>query len=149
MNTKIDLISIKNRIEELEEIVDRITESFDKKWFSKENLESLDRISAEDGFKKYTEERKKAVGKEGEELTNLLVKERMNREPKFSSIPDFGDVMSLSTFIDNVKDGGFIDYDGHGNYLKEDKMTDIEIYPSDIKKGNLRKEFDRIIWFNK
>ncbi len=60
-----------------------------------------------------------------------------------------GDVMSLENFIENVKCGGFIDYDGFGMYIKDDQMTDIDIYPSDVKANSIRTEFTKIIWFNK
>jgi hypothetical protein len=66
-----------------------------------------------------------------------------------SELPDYGDVMTLEHFIENVKDGGFIDYDGFGNYVKDGKMSNIEIYPSDVKHNMIRKDFDTIIWFNR
>ena len=34
-------------------------------------------------------------------------------------------------------------------FVENDMMTNIEIYPSDVKKGNIRKEFNKIIWFNR
>jgi hypothetical protein len=74
---------------------------------------------------------------------------RMLITPEFSDLSDFGDVMSLDHFIECVKCGGFIDYDGFGNYVRDDKESNIEIYPSDIKHGAVRKDFDTIIWFNR
>lgn len=64
-------------------------------------------------------------------------------------IPDYGDVMSLKKFIKCCKSGFFIDYDGCGSYVKDGKMTNITIYPSDVICNSIRKEFDTIIWFNK
>jgi hypothetical protein len=64
--------------------------------------------------------------------------------------PDCGNVMSLEEFISHVNSGGFIDYDGYGNYVKDGRRTDIEIYPSDVKHGSIRsEEFDTIIWYNR
>jgi hypothetical protein len=74
---------------------------------------------------------------------------RMLITPEFSDLSDFGDVMSLDHFIECVKCGGFINYDGFGNYVRDDKESNIEIYPSDIKHGAVRKDFDTIIWFNR
>jgi hypothetical protein len=45
--------------------------------------------------------------------------------------------------------GGFIDYDGIGNYATNTQMSNIEIYPSDIKSGTYRKDFTHIVWFNR
>ena len=58
-------------------------------------------------------------------------------------------VMSLSNFINNVKGGGFIDYDGSGNYVKDGKITNITIYPSDVKHDSIRPGFDTIVWYNR
>lgn len=74
---------------------------------------------------------------------------RMVKTPEYHELSDFGDVMSLNDFIDNVKDGWFIDYDGFGRYVKDGMESDIEIYPSDIDRGSIRKDFDTIVWFNR
>ena len=68
---------------------------------------------------------------------------------ELSKIPTYGDVMTLTKFIECVVSGGFIDYDGSGNYVKDGQMTDIDIYPSDVYHDCIRNEFDTIIWFNK
>lgn len=68
---------------------------------------------------------------------------------KLSKISDLGNVMSLNEFIENVNDGGFIDYDGYGNYIMNNQKTDIVIYPSDVRNDSIRYEFDTIIWFNR
>ena len=92
-----------------------------------------------------------------EEITNrynrllgpLSRAKRMNMEITLSEIPTYGDRMSLKDFIECVECGGFIDYDGSGNYLEGEQMTNIIILPSDIKHNSIRKEFAEIIWFNK
>ena len=45
------------------------------------------------------------------------------------------------------KGGGFTDYDGFGVYAFEDKKSNIEIYPSDVIKGNLCTDFTHIVWY--
>lgn len=68
---------------------------------------------------------------------------------ELSDIPKYGNVMTLKDFTECCLDGGFIDYDGSGNYIKDNKMTNITIYPSDITNNLYRKDFDKIIWFNR
>lgn len=82
-------------------------------------------------------------------MNELSRKIRMIREYELEEIPTYGDVMTLDYFIECVQDGGFIDYDGSGNYIKDGKMTNISIYPSDVEHGAIRREFDTIIWFNR
>ena len=141
--------SLTTRIEHLEDLVDKAAEAFDKQWFSVEHLKSMDKLPADVAYERYATGRRKAIGQNGIELSKLKTQERMERKPTFTAIPDYGDVMTLKDFIDNVKSGGFIDYDGSGNYVKDDKMSDIQIFPSDVKKGNIRKDFDKIVWFNR
>ena len=92
------------------------------------------------------------------ELSKLDTRRRMIIDPVYEDIPDYGDVMNINDFIDTVNSGGFIDYDGYGHYVADgfiidgvetSKMSNIEIYPSDIKKGNIRPGFNKIIWFNR
>ncbi len=89
------------------------------------------------------------LSKEHDELDSLSREERMIMPYTLKDIPKCGNVMTLEHFIECVNDGGFIDYDGSGNYLEFDKMTNISIYPSDVEFGLIRKQFDKIIWFNK
>lgn len=48
-----------------------------------------------------------------------------------------------------MKSGGFIDYDGSGNYARDGKMSNISIYPSDVNRKAIRRDFDTVVWFNK
>lgn len=84
------------------------------------------------------------------EKSNTIYREyRMVQVPNFSPIPDYGDVMTLKEFESACKDGSFIDTDGFGYYVNDDQETDIEIFPSDYHYGTIRKDFNKIIWFNK
>lgn len=90
------------------------------------------------------------VGKEEMKQISKLSRELRLIEPyELSDLPDYGDVMSLESFIGNVKSGGFIDYDGFGNYVINGKMSNIMILPSDIQHNSIRKDFDTIVWFNR
>ena len=81
---------------------------------------------------------------------------KLDREKRLLIIPEFNrevkgsdHVMSLEDFIEHCEDGMFIDYDGFGHYVKDGKMSNIDIYPSDVEHNSIRKDFDTIVWFNK
>lgn len=67
---------------------------------------------------------------------------------KISTLPSYGDLMTMQEFIKTVESGGFIDYDGYGSYSDGKVMFDCIIKPSDVKKG-LNKKYTHIIWFNR
>lgn len=60
-----------------------------------------------------------------------------------------GDHMEIKEFIQYCKDGGFMDSDGHGYYATHDKETSIQITPSWVLMGKIRKDFDYVSWYNK
>ena len=74
---------------------------------------------------------------------------RMLMTPEFDDLPDYGDVMTLKHWLECVDCGGFIDYDGHGNYVRDGKKSNITIHPSDVRHDSIRDDFDTIIWFNR
>jgi len=63
--------------------------------------------------------------------------------------PDYGDLMTKEEFIENVKYGYFIDYDGFGKYSNGTQMSNIKVYPSDIKENGFDKRFSHVVWFNR
>lgn len=67
-----------------------------------------------------------------------------------------GDLISIQDWINQCKNGGFIDYDGHGNLAVQlpDNTWIIgkpNIYPSDITKLNLTLPTwtSHVLWFNR
>jgi hypothetical protein len=82
-------------------------------------------------------------------ISEISRKLRLIQIPVFNVLSDYGDVMSIDEFIEEVNSGNFIDYDGFGLYVKDDKESDISIHPSDVKHGMVRKDFNKIIWFNR
>ena len=68
---------------------------------------------------------------------------------KFEPIPSYGDHITMKTFLEWVRTGCIIDYDGHGKYATDKQMTDITVFPSDVKSKKLDKSFSHIVWFNK
>jgi len=91
----------------------------------------------------------KYMNKTGDVLSEISRELRLREEPTFSELDNTGDVMSLKDFIDFCECGGFIDHDGFGYYVRDGKMSDIKIFPSDIKHNKYRKDFDTIVWYNK
>lgn len=87
---------------------------------------------------------------------------------KYKPIPTTcGALFTLERFIENCKDGGFIDYDGFGYYAFKDKISNKVVRPSDItgkysifnektekfdkktKPINIDRRFTHVMWFNR
>ena len=73
---------------------------------------------------------------EKSQLSKLLLKKRKLTPITYSEIPSYGNVMGIDEFVSNCKSGGFINYDGFGSYIKDGKMSNIDVHPSDITKHN-------------
>jgi len=73
------------------------------------------------------------------------VSKLLNLEP----IPQYGDIFTLDEFVKCVEDGSFMDHDGSGNYATETGMSNKDVYPSDIKSGNIDRKWTHVVWFNK
>jgi hypothetical protein len=63
---------------------------------------------------------------------------------KLKPIPDYGDLMTIDDFLEAVRHGAFIDYDGHGNYATETQISEKRIKPSYIQK---RHHHDCIVYY--
>lgn len=60
-----------------------------------------------------------------------------------------GDLFTVEEFIQNVKDGGFTDYDGRGFFATQTHYSDIEVECS-IPFWNPNKAlYTHVLWFNK
>ena len=68
---------------------------------------------------------------------------------EMKELPSYGDLMTLKEFIDCVRGGGFIDYDGHGSYATETECSNLTVRPSDILTEKYRKDFTHVMWFNR
>ena len=62
-------------------------------------------------------------------------------------IPKYADVISVEDFINYCNSNFFIDYDGHGNLVKGNKMSNVCIVPS--TRHLIPDECTHIAWFNK
>ena len=74
---------------------------------------------------------------------------RLIQTPEMTLADKDDDVMPLDIFVGYCKSGGFIDYDGSGNYGTSTHISNITVHPSDITDGNYRKDFTHVYWYNK
>jgi hypothetical protein len=86
---------------------------------------------------------------EEEEYAKLSRQSRVICDAELHEWSGKGKMMTLNDFVKNVSSGGFIDYDGSGNYSDGIKESDVCIYPSDVEVGNYRKDFTHVIWYNR
>ena len=65
------------------------------------------------------------------------------------SIPSYGKLMTLKEFIENVKSGCFVNYDGYGYYSDGKEMSDELVRPSDVRNGGVNDKWTHVVWFNR
>lgn len=71
-------------------------------------------------------------------------------EHTMESIPDYGDVYSMERFKEHCDCGAFINYDGFAHPILNGMMDgDVEIKPSQIRKGKYVKKYESVVWFNR
>lgn len=68
---------------------------------------------------------------------------------KLTDIDPDDDLYLIESFQDAVKLGCFIDYDGFGLLATKDKVSDIEIYPSQVSSFQYPSWATHVVWFNK
>jgi len=90
-----------------------------------------------------------------------MITEKIKWEPNI-----FGDVIPIESWLECVKDGGFIDYDGHGYLATEKEQSQFIVLPSYVKDGKINRcyksngtrywvndkdmeNFTHINWYNK
>ena len=62
---------------------------------------------------------------------------------------DFGHLFTLKEWIDSVKCGALINYDGVGYYSDGKVIFDKEVMPSDLFIEQVDKSFSHIMWYNR
>ena len=85
------------------------------------------------------------------ESSELSREYRLIKTPVMKDADDFDKecLEPFDGFVACCKHGGFIDYDGSGEYGTATQKSGISIYPSDIKAGKYRKDFTHVYWYNK
>ena len=71
------------------------------------------------------------------------------KKVEMSPIPKYGDLFTMKDWLECVECGGIIDYDGYGNYATETERSNIEVRPSDVKKGKIDKTWTHVVWYNR
>lgn len=89
------------------------------------------------------------VCKEEREVKRAAYMEsRRDKGEYIDDVPDYGDLMTVREFIENVYNGLFVDGDGFGNPVRNGLVNNLcEIPPSRLDK--IPKNATHIIWFNK
>jgi len=68
---------------------------------------------------------------------------------KFVDLPEYGDHMTIEKFRECVAYGGFIDYDGSGNFATATQMSNFEVSPSAFPSMEVPKWATHVVWFNR
>lgn len=84
-------------------------------------------------------------------LNRLSYLAQIQSDVEWKEIPDYGRLLTIEEWIECVDGGGFIDYDGSGNYSDGKRMSNMSVSPSDVDNDQIMKneEFTHIVWFNK
>jgi len=92
----------------------------------------LERILKEQGYKE-------------EEIIKIV---EMNMSPYSEEVSEDDCLLTIEEFLNDVKAGGLIDYDGYGNPVKNGKINpSIKIYPSSV--DSIPKDATHICWYNR
>ena len=69
---------------------------------------------------------------------------------KLEPIKDVDYHTPLKEFMENVKEGNFVDYDGHGVFATEDEKSSIYFTPSELKKKTIKIPAwaTHVVWYN-
>jgi len=77
--------------------------------------------------------------------------EEAARDAGAKMIPEYGDVMPVTEWLNSVRQGGFIDYDGHGSLCDGTSTCNVNISSSDITvfKVTIPSWVTHIVWYNR
>lgn len=70
--------------------------------------------------------------------------------PELTPFPEYGLVMTLEDFLEDVRNHSFVDGDGSGSYATSAGRSKMTVYPSDITSGKMPPAWaTHVVWFNK
>jgi hypothetical protein len=79
-----------------------------------------------------------------------IIEEEMRKEEIiFNPISEHGDFMTLKKWLSDVESGLFIDDDGWGCLATSYEVSNINIYPSQVKYFKFPEWATHIEWYNK
>lgn len=129
---KMSVSELKAYIKEQEPIRDKKTEEA----YNAPNVNEFQRLS---------EIANEPIWRAGMQLRKITTEIVMKKHEK----NNYGDLMTFDEFKECCESGGFIDYDGSGNYATADEESNITINPSDIEEGVYRTDFTHVMWYNR
>lgn len=59
------------------------------------------------------------------------------------------DIYTVAEFVDAVKSGAFIDYDGFGHPVDINNSVDVTIYIKPSRLSEIPEDCNRIVWYNR
>ena len=84
-----------------------------------------------------------------EDATMYLKAKKLLEDIVMTPHEKYGSLMELDDFVENVRHGNFIDYDGSGYYSTATEESNISIHPSEVSQGIYRKDFTHVKWYNR
>lgn len=76
----------------------------------------------------------------------------MISDVKFKSLQSYEieDLIEISEWLADVDNELFIDYDGWGDYVKGDQVSNVDAHPSDaIDRINVPEWATHVLWYNR
>lgn len=112
----------------------------------KKVMENFDFVKS-DSFQDWED----AIEPHNEKISRLSFLIDSQTDVEWRELPNYGTLMTIEDWLENVTSGGFIDYDGSGNYSDGKRMSNKSVSPSDVDSDQImkNKEFTHIIWFNR
>jgi hypothetical protein len=112
----------------------------------KKVMENFDFVKS-DSFQDWED----AIEPHNEKISRLSFLIDSQTDVEWRELPNYGTLMTIEDWLENVTGGGFIDYDGSGNYSDGKRMSNKSVSPSDVDSDQImkNKEFTHIIWFNR
>ncbi len=69
---------------------------------------------------------------------------------QFKAIPSYGDLIPIDEFLEDIRHGNFVDYDGSGHYALVDKVSNIKFRPSTFDYDYaVKNNFTHVVWYNR
>lgn len=78
------------------------------------------------------------------ELNNRAFADIVDGEIKWQPYDDYGDIMPIAEFVECVKCGGFIPYDGSGNWATETQISDQSVWETKAPEWATH-----VAWYNR
>lgn len=92
---------------------------------------------------------RRKAGHQGDHCWGAAKAMQMDEEAVLRPLDDYGDHMKLGSFLDCVQSGGFIDYDGFGEYATETQVSGKRVHPSDVAAGKIDTNYTHVVWYNR